>query len=80
MGGGSIPRLVFEEDMHYFGGAVWNSGGVGTLLRTEDGGVSWLEWSTPTNTGLNGLTWVDPNMCYVVGDDGFIAKFDRASS
>jgi len=79
MGSGNVRRLRFEEDMQYFGGAVWNADtGEGTFLRTEDGGVSWMAWATPANTGLRSLYLVDPNMIYICGDNGFIAKFDIA--
>lgn len=79
--GDSFARLRFDEDIRYVGYAVWNDeDGMGHLLRSEDGGVSWMLWETPDNIGLNSLFVCDPNMVYVCGNDGFIAKFDRAAS
>lgn len=77
----TMPRVRFDEDLLYFGYAIYdNDDGVGTLLRSEDGGVSWLAWDTPTNTGLHDLWICDPNMVYVCGNAAFIAKFDRAAT
>jgi len=85
MGAGTINRVRFEEDKKYFGGLVWNdAAGVGTMYRSEDGGVTWLAWNTPVNTGLESLFLCDPNMIYICGDDagmdGYIAKFVRAET
>jgi photosystem II stability/assembly factor-like uncharacterized protein len=79
MNAGSIRRARFDEKYEYFGYAIWNDGtDVGHLLRSEDGGVTWMQWDTPVNTGLLSLFICDPNMVYVCGNGGFIAKFDRA--
>jgi len=85
MGGGEIPRVRFEDNMKYFGGLVYNTAaGVGTMYRSEDGGVTWYAWDTPVNTGLESLFLCDPNMIYICGDDagadGYIAKFVRAET
>lgn len=81
LGSGSINRVRFDDKHKYFGGLVWDDAtGLGSFLRSEDGGVTWMAWTTPVNTGLNSLFLCDPNMIYVCGNDGFIAKFIRASS
>jgi len=81
MGAGSVARVRFDEYFRYFGGVVWNNAaGAGTFMRSEDGGVSFQAWDTPTNTGLRSLYMCDPNMAYVCGDDAFIAKFVRAAT
>ncbi len=80
-GAGSVTRLRFDSKLGYVGYATWNNAaGVGSLLRSEDGGVSWMAWTTPTNTGLNSLFICDPNMVYVCGNAGFIGKFVRSAS
>jgi photosystem II stability/assembly factor-like uncharacterized protein len=77
----TMPRVRFDEDLKYFGYAIYNGDdGMGYLLRSEDGGVSWMRWDTSTNTGLNDLWVCDPNMVYVCGNAAFIAKFDRAAT
>lgn len=78
---GTMNKIRFDPELAYYGYLIWdNADPVGTLLRSEDGGVSWLALATPANTGLNDLYVVDPNMAYVAGNAAFIAKFDRASS
>jgi hypothetical protein len=44
--------------------------GSGRVLRSTDGGAQFLLWklNMPTNTGLNCLEVVDPNIVYVGGD------------
>jgi len=81
MGAGTINRVRFDDKLKYFGGLVWNNAaGVGSFMRSEDGGVTWMAWDTPANTGLNSLFFCDTNMIYIAGDAGFIAKFVRAST
>lgn len=48
----------------------------GRVVRSVDGGASFRLWNLniPTNTGVNALANVDPNVVFVGGDDAFISK------
>lgn len=75
-GTGSIVALEFNNP--YVGFMVRNIAGVGSVLRTWDGGHTWEVVTTPVNSGLNSLHVVADNEAFVVGDThtstGFIAK------
>lgn len=48
---------------------------VGRFFVTIDGGWTWEEVDVPTNTGLNGMWVCGPNLVYLVGAAGFIARY-----
>jgi len=81
MGGGEITDIEFDPKLDYVGFMNWtNAEDVGVVMRSEDGGMSWMAWTTPTNTGLAKLAVCDPNTMYTVGDAGYIAKFQRSAA
>lgn len=84
LGTGHVEKIRFDPDMGYIGFAIYNSATpVGTLYRSEDGGVSWRAQTTPTNAGLNNLFVGDANTCFVCGNaqggTTYVAKFTKSS-
>ena len=76
-----VKRIRGADDTNIW--AVANlSGGEGRVLRSTDGGATFLLWSLniPTNSGLNALDVIDLNYVYVAGDPqggtAFISKTD----
>jgi len=56
------------------------AGPVGTIFITIDGGYTWDSITTPTNTGLNACTLVNPYGGYFVGEvQGGLAVVGRVS-
>jgi photosystem II stability/assembly factor-like uncharacterized protein len=73
----ALEDVFFTDPMN--GWAVgWHSGGVfgspsgDLLLYTNDGGDNWEDVSFPTYNGLNGVTAIDPENAWIVGDGGLI--------
>lgn len=63
----SIPAISFSDELNGF--FVANTAGpVGTIYKTVDGGYNWQALTTPTNSGLNDIIAVDPNLAYAVGE------------
>lgn len=58
------------------------AGGVGEEWESVDGGATWLETTTLTNTGYNQAYFssVDDNTAWIVGDGGVVQKLDIKSS
>lgn len=57
------------------GEAHWNQVGkryVATLLKTDDGGVTWSERTTGETSGLNAVTFVGPSDGWAVGGGGLV--------
>src|SRR5215471_8029817 len=49
-------------------------GSAGTILRTTDGGASWVPQLSGTTASLNGVVFVDPNTGIAVGSRGTILR------
>jgi hypothetical protein len=45
-------------------------GGSGTLVKTDDGGLSWTSVPLPTPESLYGVDFIDQNIGMIVGSDG----------
>lgn len=58
------------------------AGGVGEEWESVDGGATWLETTTLTNSGYNACYFssVDDNQAWLVGDGGVLQKLDIKSS
>jgi photosystem II stability/assembly factor-like uncharacterized protein len=50
----------------------WAVGAKGTIIATQDGGLSWQAQSSGTAEGLNGVTFTDAEHGWVVGNYGTI--------
>lgn len=46
----------------------------GTILRTADGGATWVSQASGTVNHLRGLSFTDPNTGTVVGNGGTILR------
>src|SRR5215813_4098595 len=56
--------------------AVVAVGGSGTILRTDDGGITWTLQSSGTNNSLWAVSFVDANTGTAVGARGTILRTD----
>ena len=57
---------------HDLGSAVGN---LGTIVRTTDGGATWVTQSSGTTAQLSDVSFVDANNGTAVGGGGFISSF-----
>lgn len=72
-GTGDIRDIQFANELCGF--MIRNTAApVGSIYRTIDGGFTWQQLDTPTNTGLNSLWVCGCNLAYAVGNDGMILK------
>lgn len=79
---GALPRPVepaaIERRDHYFSLAapaadiVWAAGANGKVVRSDDGGKSWLRQPTPTENNLQGIAAWDALRAVAVGNKGAI--------
>jgi hypothetical protein len=44
------------------------------VLRTTNGGATWLPQTLATTNGLRGVCLIDPNTGWIVGEKGMILK------
>jgi photosystem II stability/assembly factor-like uncharacterized protein len=70
------------EDVNYPTNAIGyvvgvNSGGSGTVLRTDDGGLTWEVQNANTQFHLNGVFFTDPLHGWAVGNSGAIIHTAR---
>jgi len=49
-------------------------GGMGTILKTTNGGTNWITQTSGTNNGLSSVYFTDVNTGYAVGGYGTILK------
>jgi len=63
----ALKDVTFINDLVGF--FVANTGTVGTLYQTINGGFSWRALTTPTNGGLNAIWACNVNLAYIVGED-----------
>lgn len=81
-GAGSVNRLRADPRYRFFIGAIWDSATpLGTLYRSEDGGVSFNEQDDLNDLGLNALCVCDQNTIFVGGEavlgTSFIGRYIR---
>lgn len=55
----------------------WAVGNGGTILRTDDGGVTWQQSPSPTRNKLNAVTCPTANACWAVGEHGEMVYTDE---
>lgn len=68
-GVGKVKSLAFAPGSAMMGTLAHDDAGpVGTVLTTINGGYTWEPWTTPTNTGLNGMFVLDENETFIVGN------------
>ena len=53
----------------------WISGDDGTLLHTQDGGVTWLQQESPTTNNLADITLSKSGNVWAVGESGTILRY-----
>ena len=61
-------------------GAVWAVGAAGTLLRSDDGGISWASLGPAVDVGLTSVDFTDELKGHVVGRDGTYLATDDGGS
>jgi len=61
-------------------GAVWAVGAAGTLLRSDDGGISWASSGPAIDVGLTSVDFTDELKGHVVGRDGTYLATDDGGS
>lgn len=59
---------------------VWAVGDNGIILKTDNGGVTWLSQVTPTASTLRTVKFVSENIGYVGGSNGTLFKTEDAGS
>ena len=62
----NVPALLF--DIFFSGNHGWIVGENGTMLKTDDGGRSWLLQPTPTKENLTSLFFLTQDQGWVAGD------------
>lgn len=62
-----------------YSGEAWVVGDHGTLLYTDDAGVSWQPQAVPTNANLRTLATQDWGPVYVAGDGVFLTSTDTGA-
>jgi photosystem II stability/assembly factor-like uncharacterized protein len=67
----TLDGLYYPSDL--IGYAVgYNSGGVGVVLRTDDGGMSWQDQNVGTQFRLKDVFFTDPQNGWAVGRNGVV--------
>lgn len=54
----------------------WIVGNAGTILHTEDAGISWKKQTSPTGVNLLSVAFPTPNSGWAVGDHGTILHYE----
>jgi photosystem II stability/assembly factor-like uncharacterized protein len=57
----------------------WVVGDDGTILHTDDGGVTWVEQNSPVNNDLYGVFFLDANTGWAVGANNTIIRTTNGS-
>jgi len=50
----------------------WVVGNLGTILKTTDGGNTWIPKTSDTFVDLEGVYFIDSNLGWIVGEGGLI--------
>jgi hypothetical protein len=67
----TLDGLTYPSDMIGYA-AGYNSGGVGAVLRTDDGGLSWQTQNVGTQFRLKDVFFTDPLNGWAVGRNGVV--------
>ncbi len=65
----TLKSIYFLDSEH-----GWTAGEYGTILKTIDGGKSWLKVNSGTEHSLSGIEFLNANLGFAVGLDGIIIK------
>lgn len=71
------PKVIERRDSFFAIAAptadvVWSAGTNGKIIRSDDGGASWVRQLTPSSVNLQGLAAWDAQRAVAVGNDGLI--------
>ncbi len=70
-----IPQTNSLASVHFIDqNTGWTVGQDGTILKTTNGGVSWISQSKPTSPSLYSVHFIDQNTGWSVGRAGIILK------
>jgi len=58
----------------------WAAGGLGTILKTTDGGVNWLPQNSGTFNFFTSIYFINENTGWAIGQNGAIAKTTNSGS
>jgi photosystem II stability/assembly factor-like uncharacterized protein len=67
--GNRLNSVSFVNDQHGF-----CVGALGTIIHTQNGGVTWSKQLSGVLSEINEVSCVDPSIAYAVGDHGLILK------
>ncbi len=70
----NVPAI--EDATILESGVGYAVGALGSILKTVDGGQSWIAQSAPTSAQLNAVAFYDNNNGFVVGDGGLLYTND----
>ena len=69
-----VVNSIHAVNKYVMWGVVDASGGVGSAIRSRNGGYTWESVTTPTNAGLNSVRGLDANKAWCVGVAGKVIK------
>lgn len=67
-------KMIDTQTGYAVGGPDWGVAGDGLILKTTDGGTTWVELSHPLTGWLHGLNCYDANRCWAAGKFGYILR------
>jgi photosystem II stability/assembly factor-like uncharacterized protein len=70
----AVTRKLLTDVFAVSDKEVWIVGGGGTILRTTDGGQSWVEQNSPTTQNLRAVHFAGAENGWAVGPNGLILK------
>ena len=65
---------LYAVDVIEGGKRIFAAGAFGSVFRSDDGGVSWVEQATPVKQSLFGVSFVDADTGVVVGKSGIVLR------
>ena len=69
-----LPTGNFISDVQFLGDQTGWAVGLGTILKTSNGGQSWLNQNKVTGAWLISVCFTDSQIGWIVGDSGIILK------
>ena len=78
--GFALTPGTYASAVSAVGNDAWIVGEDGILLRTIDGGVSWLALETDTTTPLRAVRFASADDGWIAGDGGFVARTTNAGA
>ena len=76
---GSITSLTPAQISFSVEDRAWIVGNYGVVLATANSGSRWEELDIGTGIDLHDASFIESNLGWIVGDDGFIYKYDPVS-